>query len=147
MSLIVGRRTFYGLVGTIALFAALGFGYFLARGGATAPSQTINAPGAADTVAQAPVAVAPVDGAVDPAAADPAAAGPQADPTYSALPRIELADAFAQYEDGSALFVDARVASQYADGHIAGAMSMPETEAGTRFGELPTDKDIIVYCA
>ena len=62
-------------------------------------------------------------------------------------PRIEIADAFQRFEQGDALFVDARAAGEFTYEHIPGAVNIPYTEAEARMGELPTDKDIIVYCA
>jgi rhodanese-related sulfurtransferase/DNA-binding transcriptional ArsR family regulator len=42
--------------------------------------------------------------------------------------------------------LDARPASEYTAGHIAGAISMPIDELQRRLGELPKDKEYVAYC-
>ncbi len=44
------------------------------------------------------------------------------------------------------LIVDVRTTDEYADGHIAGALSISVDEFEGRIKELPNDKSIIVYC-
>ncbi len=63
---------------------------------------------------------------------------------------IGLKDAKARYDAGDAIFIDARPAASYLEGHIAGALSLPLEDFDIRFGEidnrLPKNHDIIVYC-
>ncbi len=61
------------------------------------------------------------------------------------VPRIEVKPAREALAAGSAVMVDARSAEQYAQSHIAGAISIPLTETAERATELPKDKDIIFY--
>lgn len=134
MTLNIDRRVFYIALTVVGFVAALGIGIYFGRQPA-APGSTAAVPdAAAPSVAMPTVSMA-------------TAPLPQQDPTLQALPRMEIADAFAHYTAGDALFVDARAKSEYDLGHITGAISMPEAEAGTRFGELPKDKDLIIYCA
>jgi phage shock protein E len=45
-------------------------------------------------------------------------------------------------------WIDVRSASEYADGHVEGAVLIPYTEISERIGEVTTDKDarIYLYC-
>ena len=45
-------------------------------------------------------------------------------------------------------WIDVRSASEYADGHVEGAVLIPHTEITERIGEVTTDKDarIYLYC-
>jgi rhodanese-related sulfurtransferase/DNA-binding transcriptional ArsR family regulator len=47
---------------------------------------------------------------------------------------------------GSVVLVDVRPATEYAAGHIAGAISIPHDELEERLSELPRDKEIVAYC-
>jgi rhodanese-related sulfurtransferase len=63
---------------------------------------------------------------------------------------IGLEEAGRLFERATALFLDARPESQYAEGHIAGALNLPWQEAESRFLELADRMEgadtIIVYC-
>jgi rhodanese-related sulfurtransferase/DNA-binding transcriptional ArsR family regulator len=49
--------------------------------------------------------------------------------------------------DGDRLVVlDVRPASEYAAGHLPGAVSIPVGELGRRLAELPLDQEIVAYC-
>jgi hypothetical protein len=63
-------------------------------------------------------------------------------------PRIEV-DAFKQQLDQKLdmVIVDVRTPEQFAEGHIAGAINIPEAETEQRLAELPKDKQIVLYCA
>ena len=70
------------------------------------------------------------------------------------LDELEIDDVTAAktlYDSGNVLFVDARSAEDYADGHIKGAYSLPvgEFDAGIdKFMELfALDKPIVTYCS
>lgn len=47
---------------------------------------------------------------------------------------------------GTVVVVDVRPASEYASGHIAGAVSIPHDQLEQRLGELPRDQEIVAYC-
>lgn len=63
---------------------------------------------------------------------------------------ISLEEAFHLHERKQALFLDARNASEYAAGHIAGALSVPVSEGEQRLLEVlegvPDSAVIITYC-
>lgn len=61
--------------------------------------------------------------------------------------RVDLADAKAAHDAGTAVFVDVRSAAEYEQGHIPGALSIPGTELEDRLGELDPNAWIITYCA
>jgi len=61
--------------------------------------------------------------------------------------RIELQAAKAKLDAGQAILVDVRSAASFAQAHAAGAISLPYGEMATRYGELPRDTLIILYCA
>ncbi|MBL8917978.1 MAG: rhodanese-like domain-containing protein [Myxococcaceae bacterium] len=45
-----------------------------------------------------------------------------------------------------AVLVDVRTPEEFAASHLAGALNIPVQELDARKGELPKDKDIVVYC-
>lgn len=63
---------------------------------------------------------------------------------------ISLGEARGLFERGDVLFVDARPESEYAEGHIQGALSLPLQEADAYFMDaadrLSAAKAIITYC-
>ena len=63
---------------------------------------------------------------------------------------VPLEEARALNASGEAVFIDARPADLYAEGHIAGALSLPWNDVHQRFPEvadrLLPDQPIIVYC-
>jgi rhodanese-related sulfurtransferase len=92
--------------------------------------------------------------AVDPGATDPVVTDPAAsalpDEVAAALSKVitleEAADLFAE---GRALFVDARDAQSYADGHIQGAISLPLMTFPQGLDEIRHGLDgmtVITYC-
>ena len=44
------------------------------------------------------------------------------------------------------IIVDVRSESEYADGHIAGAISIPVESLNERLSEIDAGSDILVYC-
>jgi rhodanese-related sulfurtransferase len=66
------------------------------------------------------------------------------------LEEVSLAEAWSLYQGGRALFVDARDAVSFYDGHIKGALNVPPGEAGRYLEEIRalgrTGLVIIVYC-
>jgi len=69
-------------------------------------------------------------------------------PTEEPPPRMALADFMTLYNDPAKrpLIIDVRAKEAYDAGHIAGAISFPESDVDTRINELPKDKLIIAYC-
>jgi len=65
---------------------------------------------------------------------------------------ISLEQARALFKDKSALFLDARPKEQYDEGHIKGALSLPQQDKDIYFMEIAEtletrgDKTIITYC-
>ena len=48
--------------------------------------------------------------------------------------------------DASHVLIDVRTASEFANGHIAGAVNIPVEEIASRLDEIPSDMPIVVYC-
>ena len=48
--------------------------------------------------------------------------------------------------DASAVVVDVRQPDEYLDGHVPGAVLIPLNDVPERFGELPTDREVLVVC-
>jgi rhodanese-related sulfurtransferase len=71
-------------------------------------------------------------------------------PVEPVLREIDFLDAERIYESGEAVFLDARISSEYEKGHIAGAKSWPQN----RFLEyldiyeeqIPYDTHLVLYC-
>lgn len=65
------------------------------------------------------------------------------------IDRIEIAKQV--YDQGAALFVDARSETDFNAGHIKGAVSLPvgefEMNIEAFLNQYPPDQDIIVYCS
>ena len=49
--------------------------------------------------------------------------------------------------DAGAVLVDVREENEYADGHIAGALSLPIRTLAQNLDQIPMDKPVVVYCA
>jgi len=123
--------------------------------GSTAPAVTSTAPaGTSGTPATTgPSAPAPMPTAPAPTA--PPASAVSIPPVPPGEPFLELSPQQVDYLfDQHALFIDARVTSQYVDGHVAGALpiaiweaGVPEKIAATVF-EVEGDKNrpVVVYC-
>ena len=88
-----------------------------------------------------------------------AQAGPTAPPDLTAtaiafatqtrpevLPHVTLAEAKALFDANDAKFVDVRVKTEYAKGHIQGAVNVPYNEVQQRVAEFPRAGTVIVYC-
>jgi len=58
---------------------------------------------------------------------------------------ISAADANQLYQDG-VFVLDVRTPEEYLDSHIPGATLIPLEQLGSRYGELPQDETILVYC-
>lgn len=66
--------------------------------------------------------------------------------TFPEIQRVSLADSKAAMDDGSAIFIDVRDASAYAEAHIPGSLSIPLAELEARLKELDPNQWIITYC-
>jgi len=110
---------------------------------ATSASKPAGGPPAAGTTA-APNAEKSVPTATKPSADVPTVPDSR-DPIQAKMPMVKKF-----YDADAALFVDAREAVEYAEGHIAGAVSLPFDEAFKDPKKLatidPGTKPIIVYC-
>ncbi len=66
----------------------------------------------------------------------------------SRLEQIDPDELAERIEDGDGLVVlDVRDASEFADGHIPGAVHIPYGDLGERLGELPADQPIAAICS
>ncbi len=65
---------------------------------------------------------------------------------YPNVPRITPAEAKAKLDRQEIFVVDSRSAQEFADSHIAGAVSIPLPETEQRLTQLPKDKEIVTYC-
>jgi predicted sulfurtransferase len=68
--------------------------------------------------------------------------------TEADVPRLTPNDAKLALEKGEAVIVDVRSAEFYAEGHVAGAISIPLVEFESNIENVPLKKDqwIITYC-
>lgn len=63
------------------------------------------------------------------------------------VPRITVEDAKKEFDAGTAVIVDSRGPTAYAQEHIAGSINLPGGSPDEKFAELPKDKKIFVYCS
>lgn len=75
------------------------------------------------------------------------AATPATDARADDAPRISLADAKKDFDDGTAIFVDTRAEISYQQEHVTGSINLPMEAFEQRYKELPTGKKIIAYCS
>ncbi len=66
---------------------------------------------------------------------------------FETLTATEFKDYMQTHKEKNYLLIDVRQASEYEDGHIPGAKFMPLTEVETKLFTLPSDRDLIFYCA
>ena len=66
---------------------------------------------------------------------------------FESLTAAEFRDYVQTHKEKNYLLIDVRRASEYENGHIPGAKLMPLTEVETRLFTLPSDRDLIFYCA
>jgi len=77
----------------------------------------------------------------------PVYTAPAAEPVQDDAPRISLADAKKDFDGGSALFIDTRADTLYAQEHIKGAINITYEALKEKMKGLPKDKPIIAYCS
>lgn len=73
---------------------------------------------------------------------------PNAAPTSEPPPRMPMEEFKALYDDPARrpLIVDVRAAEAFQQGHIQGAVNIPEAELASRVAEFPKDKLVVAYC-
>ncbi|NJD31238.1 MAG: rhodanese-like domain-containing protein [Gammaproteobacteria bacterium] len=76
-----------------------------------------------------------------PAAAPPAAAKSMPPP----ITQDQLLERQAKH-DPTLFLIDARTPQEYAAGHVPGAVNIPYDQVAAHLGEIPKDKDVVVYC-
>lgn len=89
--------------------------------------------------------------AMTPTAPAPAAAAPAATTAAPAAMAAEPMTQEALLEHQSMhpdrLFVlDVRTPREYAEGHVPGAVNVPQEQLASRLAEVPKDKDVVIYC-
>ncbi len=62
-------------------------------------------------------------------------------------PRINLADAKADFDAGKVIFVDTRAADAYKQEHIKGSINVTFADFEAQYKKIPTDRKIIAYCS
>lgn len=65
---------------------------------------------------------------------------------YPEVKRATVGEVQAAFDEGSALIIDVRSESEFLEGHMQGAVSIPLSELESRLSELPTDRMIYLYC-
>ena len=68
-------------------------------------------------------------------------------PQATEFRRISREDAYKLYQSGQAVFLDVSSHQSFSQGHIKGALSIPNSQLITRFSEVPPGKTVITYCA
>ena len=73
---------------------------------------------------------------------------PDAGPTTEPAPRMAMADFKALYDDPAKrpMIVDVRAPEAFQQGHIQGAVNIPEADLAKRVAEFPKDKLVVAYC-
>jgi rhodanese-related sulfurtransferase len=59
---------------------------------------------------------------------------------------VEMPELLRRAKSAQVVVLDARPASEYAAGHIAGALSVPVDDLQRRLREFPKDKEYVAYC-
>ena len=58
---------------------------------------------------------------------------------------VSAPDAYQLYQD-DVFVLDVRTAEEYQESHLPGAILIPLDQLGARYGELPQNETILVYC-
>jgi rhodanese-related sulfurtransferase len=59
---------------------------------------------------------------------------------------VAMSDLLERLHSGKVVVLDTRPSSEYAAGHIAGAISVPMDELKARLGKLPKNREYVAYC-
>ncbi|MDC5698460.1 metalloregulator ArsR/SmtB family transcription factor [Intrasporangium calvum] len=59
---------------------------------------------------------------------------------------VDTDELLARLESGDVVLLDVRPETEYAAGHVDGAIHIPLDELGERIPELPTDREVVAYC-
>ena len=69
---------------------------------------------------------------------------------FQGVKTINLGQAYALFQDGKVLFIDARPADEYAEIHIPKALNLPpkmlKNQAAEKMAGIAKDREIVVYC-
>jgi rhodanese-related sulfurtransferase len=69
---------------------------------------------------------------------------------FQGVPTVNLEQAYARFQAGGALFIDARPPDEYAELHVPKALNIPpslvETGLAEKVAGLAKDREILVYC-
>ncbi len=70
------------------------------------------------------------------------------EPTVVPAPRMTVDELKALYDDPARrpVVVDVRRKEAFQEGHIAGAINIPEADVASRLAEFPRDKLVVTYC-
>jgi phage shock protein E len=93
-------------------------------------------------------AVPLVFGAVVASAGEPAtaaAATPSAPVVTQPMTQEQLLAHLEQHAD-HVFVLDVRSPEEFAEGHVPGAVNVPYDQVSGRLGEIPRDKDVVLYC-
>jgi 3-mercaptopyruvate sulfurtransferase SseA len=69
------------------------------------------------------------------------------EPSLESAKRILRDEAMKMVKQQKAVWIDVRLREAFNEGHIAGAINIPESELPARLKELPAKKYLITYCA
>lgn len=75
------------------------------------------------------------------------ARGTEAEQQSDDAPRITLADAKKDFDDGTAIIIDVRSAEAYKQEHIKGALNIAKGASDEQLNKIPKGKKIIAYCS
>jgi rhodanese-related sulfurtransferase len=59
---------------------------------------------------------------------------------------VDTDELLRRLDSGEAVVLDVRPGSEYAAGHLPGAVHIPLDELESRLAELPADREIVAYC-
>jgi rhodanese-related sulfurtransferase len=60
---------------------------------------------------------------------------------------IDSSQAKALIDKGGVFLLDVRTPDEYQQAHLQGAVLIPVDQVGKRFGEIPKERTVLVYCA
>jgi len=84
----------------------------------------------------------------DPAVQNAAPATVPAAPSAAAIPLVTQDALLARQakHDSALLVIDVRSPEEFAQGHVPGAVNIPQDQVASRLAEVPKDKDVVLYC-